>query len=78
MRMFKQILIANRGEIACRIITTVQTLGIKAIAVFSSIDKQAKHVLLADTAYEIGPAPAKDSYLNMKAILNIGLSHPWQ
>ncbi len=67
--MFKKILIANRGEIACRIIKTVKRLGIKAVVVYSSADTQATHVKLADEAFCIGPAPAQESYLNGAAII---------
>jgi propionyl-CoA carboxylase alpha chain len=61
--MFKKILIANRGEIACRVIKTAQKLGIKTVAVFSEADRNARHVELADEAVFIGPAPSKESYL---------------
>jgi len=72
--MFKKILIANRGEIACRIIKTVQRLNIKAVAIFSSIDQHAKHVQMADAAYPIGHASAKDSYLNIETIISTALA----
>jgi acetyl-CoA carboxylase biotin carboxylase subunit len=65
----QRILIANRGEIACRIIRSVQNLGKQAIAVYSEADANAPHRHLADQAYAIGPAPAQHSYLNMEAIL---------
>jgi propionyl-CoA carboxylase alpha chain len=61
--MFKRILIANRGEIACRIIRTARRLGIEAVAVYSDADKDALHVEMADSAIHIGPAPAAESYL---------------
>ena len=67
--MFDKILIANRGEIAVRIIRACKELGIKTVAVFSEIDRNALHVKLADEAVCIGPANSKDSYLNMKNIL---------
>ena len=68
--MFRSILIANRGEIACRVLRTAQRLGLRSIAVYSDADSQALHVALADTALRIGPATAKDSYLNIGAIIN--------
>src|SRR5688572_20200070 len=61
--MFKRILIANRGEIACRIIKTARRLGIETVAVYSEADKDALHVEMADEAVLIGPAPAAQSYL---------------
>ena len=61
--MFNKILIANRGEIACRIIYTAKRLGIRSVAVYSDADVNARHVSLADEALAIGPAPARDSYL---------------
>ncbi|MBE8162432.1 MAG: acetyl-CoA carboxylase biotin carboxylase subunit [Bdellovibrionaceae bacterium] len=69
--MFKKILIANRGEIAVRIIRTARTMGIESIAIFSEDDRQALHVLLADKAYSVGAASAKASYLNIKSIIAI-------
>lgn len=68
--MFKKILIANRGEIAVRIIRACKELGIKTVAVYSNVDKDALHVQLADEAVCIGPYKAKDSYLNEKNILS--------
>ena len=67
--MFDTLLIANRGEIACRIIRTARRLGIRTVAVFSDADRHALHVQQADAAYPIGPAPARDSYLNIPNIL---------
>ena len=67
--MFKKILIANRGEIAIRIIRACREMGIKTVAVYSSADKSALHAQIADEAICIGPAPSKDSYLNTKALL---------
>lgn len=64
------LLIANRGEIACRIIATARRLGIRAVAVYSDADAGALHVRRADSALAVGPAPAVDSYLNIEAILS--------
>jgi propionyl-CoA carboxylase alpha chain len=61
--MFTKILIANRGEIACRVIATAKKMGIKTVAVYSDADRDARHVLLADEAVHIGPAPSRESYL---------------
>jgi 3-methylcrotonyl-CoA carboxylase alpha subunit len=61
--MFSKILIANRGEIACRVIKTARRLGIRTVAVYSDADGSARHVALADEAVHIGPSPARDSYL---------------
>ena len=68
--MFRTLLIANRGEIAVRIARTARRLGIRTVAVFSEADAGALHVAAADCAYPIGPAPARDSYLNIDRILN--------
>jgi len=67
--MFTKILIANRGEIACRVIATCQRLGIATVAVYSDADRNARHVRLADEAIAIGQAPARESYLRGDAIL---------
>ena len=67
--MFKKILIANRGEIACRVIKTARKMGIKTVAVYSEADKDARHVELADEAVCIGPAPSRESYLVMNNII---------
>lgn len=71
--MFKKILIANRGEIAVRIIRACHELDIKAVALYSEIDKNALHVKLADEAYCIGKATVQESYLNVKNILSVAL-----
>ncbi len=68
-RMFTKLLIANRGEIACRIMRTARHLGIKTVAVYSDADAGAMHVAMADEARRIGPAPARESYLDIEAIL---------
>lgn len=68
--MFKKVLVANRGEIAVRIIRACKELGILTVAVYSEIDKEALHTQIADEAICIGPYPAKDSYLNIKNILS--------
>ena len=67
--MLKKILIANRGEIAVRIIRACRELGIRTVAVYSEIDKNSLHKELADEAVCIGPAPSNKSYLNVKAII---------
>jgi 3-methylcrotonyl-CoA carboxylase alpha subunit len=71
--MFTKILIANRGEIACRVASTAKLLGIKTVAVYSDADANAKHVAVCDEAYRLGPAPAKESYLRGAAIIEIAL-----
>ncbi|MFT7401043.1 MAG: propionyl-CoA carboxylase alpha chain [Hydrogenophaga sp.] len=67
--MFTKILIANRGEIACRVIATAQKMGIKTVAVYSEADKDARHVRLADEAVLLGPAPSRESYLVIDKII---------
>ena len=67
--MFGKLLIANRGEIACRVIRTARRLGLRTVAVYSDADASARHVALADEAYRIGPPPARESYLKIDAIL---------
>src|SRR5205085_2621511 len=80
--MFKKILIANRGEIACRIIWTCKELGIKTVAVYSEADADALHVRFADEAICIGPAASPQSYLNIPAVIsaaevaNVDAIHP--
>ncbi|MDA1189256.1 MAG: ATP-grasp domain-containing protein [Chloroflexi bacterium] len=67
--MFNKVLVANRGEIACRIIRTLRRLGIKSVAVFSEADAKAPHVKLADEAHPIGPPPVSESYLKIDKII---------
>ncbi|MGD9550950.1 MAG: biotin carboxylase N-terminal domain-containing protein, partial [Burkholderiaceae bacterium] len=67
--MFKKILIANRGEIACRVIATAKKMGIATVAVYSDADKDARHVKLADEAVHIGPPPSRESYLRADKII---------
>jgi len=70
-QQFKKILIANRGEIACRVISTCRRLGIKTVAVHSDVDSSSKFVRMADEAHCIGPAPTSKSYLKMDTILDV-------
>ena len=69
--MIKRILVANRGEIAVRVMRSCREMGITSIAVFSDVDRTAKHVLYADEAYCIGPAASKESYLNIEKIIEV-------
>ncbi|MCU1576959.1 MAG: acetyl/propionyl-CoA carboxylase subuit alpha, partial [Leifsonia sp.] len=69
MTAFETVLVANRGEIACRVIRTLRALGIRSVAVYSDADRAAKHVATADVAVRIGPAAPQASYLNINAIL---------
>ena len=69
--MFTKILIANRGEIACRVITTAARMGIQTVAVYSDADRNARHVSMADEAFRLGPSAARDSYLRADLILAI-------
>ncbi|WP_165212315.1 acetyl-CoA carboxylase biotin carboxylase subunit [Streptococcus tangpeifui] len=71
--MFKKILIANRGEIAVRIIRAARELGVETVAIYSEADKESLHVLLADEAICVGPARSTDSYLNMNAVLSAAI-----
>src|SRR6188472_536528 len=68
--MFKKILIANRGEIACRVIRTAKRMGIKTVAVYSDADARAPHVRMADESVRIGPAAAAESYLRPELIID--------
>src|SRR5690606_41815945 len=70
MPMLDKIVIANRGEIALRVLRACKELGIKTVAVYSSADRDLKHVKLADEAVCIGPPPSSESYLNMPAIIS--------
>jgi geranyl-CoA carboxylase alpha subunit len=73
MPAFKKILIANRGEIACRIARTAKAMGYQTVAIYSDADADARHTSVCDEAVRIGPAAAKDSYLNIEAILSAAL-----
>lgn len=73
MALFRKILIANRGEIAIRIICACQEMGIATVAVYSDADAQALHGTLADEAVWIGPSPPRESYLNGKRILQVAV-----
>ena len=78
--MFKKILIANRGEIACRVIRACREMGIATVAVYSDADRDALHVRMADEAHHIGPAPSSESYLRAGRIIEVaGVSsvHLW-
>src|SRR5436305_5204627 len=69
--MFRKVLIANRGEIALRVIRACRELGLQSVAVYSEVDRNALHVRQADEAYLIGPAPANQSYLNIPTLIEV-------
>ena len=69
--MIKKVLVANRGEIAVRVMRSCRELGLVTVAVFSEADRTAMHVRYADEAYCIGPPPSRESYLNIDAILGV-------
>jgi 3-methylcrotonyl-CoA carboxylase alpha subunit len=69
--VFRRVLIANRGEIACRVIATCRRMGIHTIAIYSEADRHARHVRLADEAHRVGPAPASESYLDIGRIIDV-------
>ena len=72
--MFSKILVANRGEIAVKIINVCKSMGIQTVAIYSEADKHSLHVKIADESYCIGPASCAKSYLNMKAIISLAIS----
>src|SRR5262245_4288907 len=72
--MFETVLVANRGEIAVRVMRTLRALGIRSVAVYSDADAGALHVRTADVAVRIGPPPARDSYLSVGAVIAAGLA----
>ena len=72
--MFSKVLIANRGEIACRIIRTLDALGVKSVAIYSDADRDAPHVAMATESYRIGPPAVSESYLKVETILEIAAS----
>src|SRR5579872_2177773 len=73
--MFSKILVANRGEIAVRIIRALRELGIGSVAIFSDADRGALHVRMADEAEHVGPAPSAESYLRMDRVLDVARKH---
>jgi 3-methylcrotonyl-CoA carboxylase alpha subunit len=73
-RRFSTLLIANRGEIACRVIRTARAMGLRTVAVYSEADRDAMHVTMADDAVLLGPARARDSYLNIERVLEAARS----
>ena len=75
INMIRKVLIANRGEIAVRVMRSCREMGIRSVAVFSEADRTARHVLYADDAVLIGPAASKDSYLNIEKIIRAAKQH---
>ncbi|KAJ8677289.1 hypothetical protein QAD02_013076, partial [Eretmocerus hayati] len=74
VKIMDKILVANRGEIACRILQTSKKLGIKTVAIYSDIDRSSMHIELASEAYNIGPGPSIQSYLRQRRIIDIAKS----
>jgi propionyl-CoA carboxylase alpha chain len=74
MQSFNKVLVANRGEIACRVFKTLKNMGISSVAVYSDADQKALHTSLADEAYHIGSSPSKESYLDVQKIINVAKS----
>ena len=73
--MFRKVLIANRGEIAVRVIRTLREMGIASVAVFSDVDRTSRHVRIADEAEHIGPAPSAESYLSIEKVIDAARKH---
>uniref|UniRef100_A0A669BXZ6 Methylcrotonoyl-CoA carboxylase subunit alpha, mitochondrial n=1 Tax=Oreochromis niloticus TaxID=8128 RepID=A0A669BXZ6_ORENI len=71
VRRIEKVLIANRGEIACRVMRSAKKMGVRSVAVYSDADKHSMHVAMADEAYHIGPAPSQQSYLSMDKVLEV-------
>src|SRR5687768_2928071 len=69
--MFSKVLVANRGEIAVRVIRALKEMGIASVAVYSELDREAPHVRMADEAFLLGPGPAAESYLNVEKLLDV-------